>query len=399
MLALYNIGIFLYGIAIRIAALFNQKAKDLVEGRTTQKISNTEHNCIWMHCASLGEYEQGFPILQELRKQFPNTRIVVSFYSPSGYNYFKANDVVNEIYYLPLDTKQEAQSFIDQLKPQVAVFVKYEFWYHHLAYLHAKKIPTYLVSGMLRDKPFLSWYGSLHRKMLSFFTHLFLQNESVAAIANKIGLHNYSVTGDSRNNKVVANKDASFVHPLIEEFCKQHEHVLVAGSTWPTDEEIICLALANAHHYAAIIAPHNVNEKSIKALQELFPNASLLSSGKLNDNASVLIIDQIGLLNKLYRFATCAYIGGGFGHGIHNVLEAAVYNKLLFCGPNINKFNEALELRKIGVLQVVHTSVDLQQRLNKNQQISTTQIAQLQAYFTQNTQYLAEIVAEIAKNL
>jgi 3-deoxy-D-manno-octulosonic-acid transferase len=399
MLWLYNIGIYFYGVAIKVAVHFNAKAKALFVGRTTQQIKKTKQKCIWMHCASLGEYEQGLPILQNLKAQFPQQRIVVSFYSPSGFQYFKANNIVDEAYYLPLDTKWNAKIFIDALNPIMAFFVKYEFWYHHLDYLREQKIPTYLVSGMLRKKPFLKWYGGLHRKMLQCFTHLFLQNEDVATVAKAAGAKNFSIGGDSRINKVIENKNTPFADLLLEEFCSKQQRILVAGSTWPADEEIIYQALAYTEHYALIIAPHNVNEKTIEELKQKFPNASLYSEQRIKEGSAVLIIDTIGLLNKIYRYATSIYIGGGFTAGIHNVLEAAVYCKPIFTGPNIEKFAEALELKKMGALNLIHTSRDLQQKLNEFTQLSEECLSALKNYFDTNEGNLDQIIQVLSAKL
>jgi 3-deoxy-D-manno-octulosonic-acid transferase len=399
MLRLYNIGIFAYGIAIKIAAQFNAKAKALVIGRNKQQINFIEQKCIWMHCASLGEYEQGLPVLQKIKQQFPAQRIVVSFYSPSGFQYFKPNDTVAQVFYLPLDTKGNAKQFIDAINPIMAIFVKYEFWYHHLHYLHAQKIPTYLVSGMVRANPFLKWYGALHRKMLQCFTHIFLQNEQAAAVAKLAGANKFSIGGDSRFNKVIQNKNTTFSDAIIEEFCMAQEKILVAGSTWPADEEIIYQAMAYANHYALIIAPHNVNKDTIAALLDKFPNASLYSQQKVKEGSTVLIIDCIGILNKIYRHGSAVYVGGGFTKGIHNVLEAAVYEKTIFTGPNIQKFEEANALKSMGVLHVVNSANDLQRELNKNNTISQAKLSLLQKYFSENERNIEQVIDTLGAKL
>jgi 3-deoxy-D-manno-octulosonic-acid transferase len=353
----YNFGIQLYLLAIRIAALGGHaKAKKWLQGRAAQliQLSTRSHHSksIWMHCASLGEYEQGLPILQALKQANPQFNIVLTFFSPSGYENFKKNDFVDECYYLPADTSSNANRFLKQINPSVAIFVKYEFWPNFLQALRQKEVPTFLVCGMLREHPFTKWYGSVHRSALNCFTHFFVQSQASAAILTQLGFKNFTIAGDTRYQRAWDNANTSFSDERIEHFCKQHHTVLVCGSTWPKDEQLLASLLKLQPQLGLIIAPHHTDDATIKETESLFSNSQRLSDYK-EQPSQVLIVNSIGVLRYLYRYGTAAYVGGGFGAGIHNTLEAAAYGKAILCGPLIAKFEEAAALQSMGALTVV----------------------------------------------
>lgn len=357
----YNIFLWLYNAAISVAAVFNPKAKLWKKGRAgifkklQQSISSAQP-LIWMHCASLGEFEQGSPVLEQLRKEFINHKILLTFFSPSGYEIRKNYNGADWVFYMPLDNSQNVKRFLDIVKPSLAIFVKYEYWYNYLKQLNKREIPVILISAIFRqDKIFFKWYGSLHRKMMSYFQYIFVQDEeSKKLLAQIIPAEKIITAGDTRFDRVAEIANAFEHLPVIEKFISSKK-VIVAGSTWPDDEKNLAGSLSRlSEKTALIIAPHEVSEIHIKFLQRLFPNNILYShlTGSENMNIStknVLIINAIGILSKLYYYADVAYIGGGFNKsGIHNTLEAAVYNKPVIFGPNYQKFIEAVTLINNG---------------------------------------------------
>lgn len=352
---LYNISIQLYKLAILIASLFNKKAKRWLQGRKNifdelqQKITG-ETPVIWMHCASLGEFEQGRPVLEHLRQQYPQHRLLLTFFSPSGYEIRKNYAGADWVFYLPLDTASNAARFVSVAKPTLAIFVKYEYWFHYLHELHRKKIPVILISAIFRENAaFFKWYGGVHRKMVRFFSHLFVQNqESCDKIAMVVPAERISVAGDTRFDRVKTIADSFERVPLVEQFIS-HKKILVAGSTWPDDEWMLKKLREHQKGLSLIIAPHEINDAHLQLLRTTFPEAvfysSLLKTGHGASEAPVLIIDNIGMLSRLYYYSTISYIGGGFNKsGIHNTLEAAVYGKTVIFGPHYRKFSEAIGL-------------------------------------------------------
>lgn len=369
---MYNISVRLYKLAILIASLFNKKAKLWLEGRRDifnklQIAVGKEEKIIWMHCASLGEFEQGRPLLEQLRQQYPNHRLLLTFFSPSGYEIRKNYAGVDWVFYLPLDTKTNAQRFISIVNPTLSIFVKYEYWYHYLHQLHQKNIPVILVSAIFRENaPFFKWYGSVHRKMANFFHHLFVQNpESYDRISTIVPAEKITLAGDTRFDRVKTIADSFEPLPLIEQFVTGKK-ILVAGSTWPEDEQMLKKALEKQQDLSLIIAPHEINETHLRFLRENFAGAVFYSElKKINSGTSparVLIIDNIGMLSKLYYYSALAYIGGGFNKsGIHNTLEAAVYGKPVLIGPNYQKFAEARGLIKNKAAFSYTTDTELMQ--------------------------------------
>lgn len=338
---------------------FHAKARRWTKGREglfteLEKSIPANEKIIWMHCASLGEFEQGRPLIGKLRERFPGYKVLLTFFSPSGYEVQKDYKGVDWVFYLPMDGSRNSKRFLEIVKPSLVIFVKYEFWYYYLKKIKYRKIPLILVSALFRrDMNFFRWYGSLSRKMLSRFDHLFVQNQESAQLLGEIGLTGkYTVAGDSRFDRVVEIAAQKNSLPLIEKFIGDNK-VLVAGSTWPEDEMVLknvieTLAIQNVK---LIIAPHELNEKHISSIKELFPGAILYSS-LLQDNdqiSKILIIDSIGLLSRIYRYALISYVGGGLKPlGVHNVLEAAVYYRPVLFGPYYEKYREALGLVNAG---------------------------------------------------
>lgn len=355
---IYSFLIVCYGLSIRVASVFNQKAALWIKGRSrywsmlekalsAPGFNKPGRKLAWFHCASLGEFEQGRPIIEAFRLQHPEFLIVLTFYSPSGYEVRMAYAGADLILYLPLDTRKNARRFIDAIKPDIVFYVKYEFWFNFLSCLQAKNIPTILVSAIFRpDQHFFKGYAEWPRKVLRGFTRIFVQNESSRELLHFIGVENAEVSGDTRFDRVaeVAQKPVSI--PVAEAFAKGNT-VMVAGSTWPADEDLILNLIRNDKNLRFIIAPHEIKPEQINSLLlKMGKEAVLFSATNTQDvgSARILIIDSIGMLSQLYRYGSMAYIGGGFGAGIHNILEAAAFGLPVFFGPNYHKFNEAREL-------------------------------------------------------
>lgn len=357
---LYNIGIKLYSLFIRFASLFNNKAKLWVTGRKNTVFVRIESS-IWFHFASLGEFEQGRPILEAIRNLHPEKKIAVTFFSPSGYEIRKNTPLADYVYYLPLDTAKNARNFIDTINPEIIVFTKYEYWFHFFNEANKRDIPLYIVSGIFRPgQVFFKWYGGFNRSILSLVSHFFLQDEASRQLLQGIGINNTSVSGDTRFDRVWANAQNPKVLPLIDEFKNGHK-LFIAGSTWSQDEALLAKLVSEYPDWKFIFAPHEIPGDKINALIDLLPEgkaitfsqlkseAEGLKSGdfinqSLTSNLQSLVIDNIGMLSSLYAYADIAYIGGGFGVGIHNTLEAAAFGLPVIFGPNYQKFNEAREL-------------------------------------------------------
>lgn len=350
---LYTVFIFLYGFAIRVASYWNNKAKDWHNGRKNlfndlQQIITSEDNLIWMHCASAGEFEQGKPVLEALKKQYPKYKLLVSFFSPSGFNEAKKNSLPDYITYLPLDTKRNAERFLQIVQPKLVLFIKYEFWDYHLKAIHDRKVPLLLISALFRkEQLFFKWYGWFYLKMLNLFSWIFVQDQAAYQLLKQYNIENCSINSDTRFDRVITIaedfKEITFIKNFIG-----NSKVIVAGSTWPKDEELLSEAVA-INNTKLIIAPHELDKDHIENLLNLFPGAVTFSTLQLLNGTRVhqntLIIDNIGMLSRLYHYATITYIGGGFNKsGIHNTLEAAVYGKPVLFGPNYQKFKEAREL-------------------------------------------------------
>jgi 3-deoxy-D-manno-octulosonic-acid transferase len=348
MLFTYNIVIKIYYGLIYLASFFNKKAALWINGRKTTVIKPYK-GCIWFHFASLGEFEQGRPVLEALKIRYADKPIVVTFFSPSGYEIRKHTPLADAVYYLPLDTAAKARQFIGALQPQMAVFTKYEYWYHYFNELHKRQIPLYIISGIFRPKQlFFKWYGGLHRKMLGMVSRFFVQDEASKLLLKNLDIQNVTVSGDTRFDRVWANAQHPKELPVIAEF-KDGKKIMVCGSTWPKDEALLCQLIGLYPDWKFIFAPHEVEEHKIDLLIKLlsahqFVRYTQIASFRDIAAYRILIVDNIGMLSSLYQYGEVAYIGGGFGAGIHNTLEAAAFGLPVIFGPNYQRFKEARDL-------------------------------------------------------
>jgi 3-deoxy-D-manno-octulosonic-acid transferase len=369
MLFLYNLTIYIAGFFLRIIALFSPKIKLFVEGRKNvfsileEKIK-ADDKTIWFHSASLGEYEQGLPVIEKIKEKYPSHKIIVTFFSPSGYEVRKNNTTADVTIYLPLDTKSNAKRFLKLVHPEFAFFIKYEFWLNYLKELEKSKTPTYLISGIFRDSQmFFKWYGGFYRKALNAFTYFFVQNESSKQKIESIGFKNVIVSGDTRFDRVNAILERDNRLDFIENF-KNNKPTIVIGSSWPKDEALLIEYINQApENVKFIIAPHNIKPDQILDLLSKITKPTILFSEKENKDLStynVFIIDTIGILTKIYSYGTIAYVGGGFGNpGIHNILEPATFGIPIVIGPNYSNFVEAIDLVEIGGCLSISTNTEL----------------------------------------
>jgi len=353
----YNLAVFIYHLGVRIAALTNTKAAKWVAGRKgvldrIQKEVQTEDHPIWVHCASLGEFEQGRPVIERLKQQHPEIKILITFFSPSGYEVRKDYEYASYIYYLPPDSKRNARRFLELVKPRVAIFVKYEYWLHYLTALNDKNIPTYLISARLRaDQIFFKGYGGLFRKALGNLTGIFLQDQASSELAQSIQLNNTRILGDTRYDRVAETVSNAQEMKGLSAFIDGAK-VFIAGSTWPVDEEFILPFIgAASEKFKYILAPHEVNEQHIKEIEQAL-SVPYVRYSEINDGdlkkARVLIIDNVGMLSNLYQYGDIAYVGGGFTGALHNILEPAAFGMPILFGPKFSKFPEAAELIEAG---------------------------------------------------
>lgn len=357
MMFFYNIGIWFYGAAIRIASLFNSKAGLWVRGRKDifrrlKEALKGSSGVVWVHCASLGEFEQGRPVIEDIKKRYPEKKILLTFFSPSGYEIRKNYEGADFIFYLPLDTPGNARKFIDIVRPERAVFVKYEFWLNYLNYLRGQEIPTYIISAIFRqDSVFFRPYGGKFREALRSFRTIFVQNSESKELLSGISVGNVVVAGDTRFDRVAQIAAAVRKLDVLENFSNGNK-VFVAGSTWAPDEELL-VKLINSHpELKFVIAPHEIEDERIEKLIASVNGRScrytLVDASADFSDARLLVIDTIGILSSVYRYADYCYIGGGFGVGIHNTLEAATFGLPISFGPNYMKFKEAREMIALG---------------------------------------------------
>lgn len=374
MVVLYNIIIQLYHFLLKVASLFNHKAKLWIDGRKgiwgrLEGISGKGDRIIWIHCSSLGEFEQGRPVIEQVKELHPGYKILITFFSPSGYQVRKNFTKADYVEYLPLDTRRNASRFLELVNPSMALFIKYEFWYHFLDQLNRRQIPFYLISANFREnQAFFKWYGSWYRKFLHGFRGIFVQNERSIELLRSIGITNARVTGDTRFDRVKAIAQKSKDIPLAGDFGNNH-FVLVAGSTWEKDELLLLEWLnGNGPNVKLIIAPHEIKKPQLDKLRSAFNGEVVFFSEADHERiavARVLIIDNVGMLSSLYKYGNVAYVGGGFGKGIHNILEAATYDIPVLFGPNFQKFEEALDLVSLKGAFPVNSSSDLQNLLDR----------------------------------
>lgn len=355
---MYNIVIYIYLIGVAIAGCFNKKVKKMWAGeRQALKVlrEKVDPNAryIWFHAASLGEFEQGRPLMEYLRKTHPEYKILLTFFSPSGYEVRKNYEGADIICYLPLDTIRNARRFLRAIKPVMAFFIKYEFWYNYLHILQHRGVPTYSVSSIFRpDQIFFQWYGKGYGRVLKCFTHFFVQNIESKNLLAKLDIHDVEVVGDTRFDRVLQIKEASKQLPIVEKFSENTSKVFIAGSSWLPDEEVF-LKYFNLHKdWKLIVAPHVIGEDHLAQIFELLKGRRVVRYTEATEenvkDAEVLIIDCFGLLSSIYHYGTISYVGGGFGVGIHNVLEAAVWDIPVIFGPNNKRFQEAQGLIMAG---------------------------------------------------
>ena len=354
----YNLIIYLYLLGVAIYSLFNEKVRKMWRGeREAFKILrekvDPQAKYVWFHAASLGEFEQGRPLMEQLRREHPEYKILLTFFSPSGYEVRKNYEGADIICYLPLDTITNARRFLRTIRPVMAFFIKYEFWYNYLHILKHRGVPVYSVSSIFRpEQVFFKWYGRQYGRVLNCFTHFFVQNEMSKELLAKIGITAVSVVGDTRFDRVLQIKEAAKQLQIVETF-KQDANVFVAGSSWPPDEEIFIPYFNEHRDWKLIIAPHVIGEDHLKQIEKQLEGRRVVRYTAAKDEeeigkADVLIIDCFGLLSSIYHYGEIAYVGGGFGVGIHNVLEAAVWDVPVFFGPNNQKFQEAQGLKAAG---------------------------------------------------
>ena len=364
MLFIYNLIVLFAAQILQLLALFSPKMKLFVEGRksvfqTLKDKIHPEDKVFWFHAASLGEYEQGLPVIEKVKEQFPHHKIVVTFFSPSGYEVRKNNTIADVTVYLPLDSKANAKQFLDVIHPEKVFFIKYEFWPNYLHDLKQRNISTYLISGIFREKQvFFKWYGGFYRNALKTFDYFFVQNEKSKILLQSIGFTNVRVSGDTRFDRVVAILEKDNSLDFIEQF-KNNQTTIVIGSSWPKDEELLVNFINQAaDNVKFVIAPHNIKSEQIQNLQQSITKKVVLYSEKdeilkqvQNDksisleNFQVFIIDTIGILTKIYSYADIAYVGGGFGNpGVHNILEPATFGIPIVIGSNYSHFAEATAL-------------------------------------------------------
>jgi 3-deoxy-D-manno-octulosonic-acid transferase len=362
MLIIYQLVVRFTAQFLRLIALFNPKIKLFVEGRKVvfhqlqEAITNSDKT-IWFHAASLGEFEQGLPIMEAIKKKYPSHKIVVSFFSPSGYEVKKSNTIADVTVYLPLDTKRNAHNFIKAVHPDLVFFIKYEFWPNYLNELQQLQIKTFLVSGIFRkNQAFFKWYGGFYRKALEAFSYFFVQNESSKILIQRLGYQNVMISGDRVMNILERDNSLDF----MDEFCTTNSKIIVIGSSWPKDEEMLLNYInTSAENIKFVIAPHNIKADQIKNLKSQIRKKTILFSEKEEllkqvqqdkvEDFQVFIIDTIGILTKIYSYADIAYVGGGFGNpGVHNILEPATFGIPIIIGPNYSHFAEATALVNLG---------------------------------------------------
>ncbi|MBU1009018.1 MAG: 3-deoxy-D-manno-octulosonic acid transferase [Bacteroidetes bacterium] len=351
----YTCFVQLYRFSAFLAAPFNSKAKKWVSGRknifiTLSTAAQKHEHWIWFHAASLGEFEQGRPLIESIKSQHPQYHILLTFFSPSGYEIRKDYPLADCVAYLPADTAKNAERLLTMFKPEAAFFIKYEFWFNYIEALHRHQIPLFYISAKFRaGQHFFRWYGAWFRKQLSYITHLFLQDENSARLLQAIGIKNFTVTGDTRFDRVVSLARQVNRFPQIEQF--KHDHpLLIAGSTWPPDEALLLKLIGKLpEHYRLIIAPHDVAESHIKQLTSQLPvSYQRYSSFDASKACRILIIDSIGILSQLYQYADFVYIGGGFGVSIHNIQEPITFGCPVIFGPKYQRFSEAVDLVQSG---------------------------------------------------
>lgn len=371
---LYNSGLVIFRLLLIIISPFNSKAKLWVKGRQNilKRISDSlidDEKRIWVHAASLGEFEQGRPIIEKLKRDYPEYKLFLTFFSPSGYEVRKDYEFSDYIYYLPDDTPKNAEIFLELVQPEFVLFIKYEYWYNYLMTLKKKNIPTYMVSSIFRkEQIFFKWYGAWYRQMLKSITHFFVQNQESKELLSQLSYNNVTVSGDTRLDRVFEVSEQTAAYPVIEKF-QNGKNILIAGSTWKPDEDILIRYInSNDNDWKYIIAPHEIHERNIKRIEHSIQKKTIRYSKAVETSVhefNVLIIDNIGMLSSLYQYGNLAYIGGGFSTGIHNILEAATFSIPVIFGPDYKNFQEANDLIALGGAFSINKQADFNNIINK----------------------------------
>jgi len=388
----YSLFIQFYACLIKLASLFSKKAKLWCDGRkniflSLEKKCADKENIIWFHCASLGEFEQGKPLIEKIKQKEKNVTFLITFFSPSGFEIKKNDRIADIITYLPLDTPKNARKFIQIVNPKQVFFIKYEYWYNYMHELYKANIPFYYISAIFRkNQYFFKSYGRWFLKQLKRCSYFFVQNENSAKLLKQHGISKVVVTGDTRFDRVHTIAQQPYQLDFIASF-KAEKKLLVAGSTWQPDEKLLTVLFSKINtHYKLVIAPHVVEKEHIAYIKKLFSSFSTVCYSEKEEkeisNYEILIMDTIGLLSKIYKYADISYIGGGFKTGLHNILEAAVFEKPLFFGPHFQKFNEAVALVEKGAAFPVTNANEMMQKVK---------------YFEQNPSYY-HTICEICKN-
>ena len=371
---MYNILMYFVWFGVSIAAIFDHKIRLMWRGqrrafRILKRKVDPNAKYVWVHAASLGEFEQGRPIIERIRLEHPDYKILLTFFSPSGYEVRKNYPGADIITYLPIDTVTNARRFLRTVRPVAAFFIKYEFWYNYLHVLRHRKVPVYSVSSIFRpDQVFFRWYGRQYAHVLKCFTRFFVRNEESRMLLEKIGIHEVEITGDTRFDRVMTIKSLAKELPIVESFVKGSEKVFVAGSSWGPDEDVFIPYFNKHKDWKLIIAPHVIGEVHLKQiLSKLQRNTVRFTQTTPEEAATAdcLLIDCFGLLSSIYNYGTVAYIGGGFGVGIHNTLEAAVWNMPVIIGPNNKKFDEAQGLMQAGGCFEIHDAAEFETLMDR----------------------------------
>ena len=367
----YNIVMYLYLFGVAVCSLFSAKVRKMWRGERAafnvlrEKVDPTA-KYVWFHAASLGEFEQGRPLMEQLRRERPDLKILLTFFSPSGYEVRKDYEGADIVCYLPLDTVTNARRFLRMVRPVAAYFIKYEFWYNYLHILKHRGVPVYSVSSIFRpDQIFFRWYGRQYSRVLHCFTHFFVQNEQSRDLLGTIGITNVSVTGDTRFDRVLQIKKQARQLPVVERFIANSPKVFVAGSSWPPDEEIFIRYFREHPEWKLVIAPHVIDEAHLQQIEKQLEGRKVVRYSVATEDADVLIIDCFGLLSSIYRYGSVAYVGGGFGVSIHNTVEAAVWGIPVIFGPNNRKFQEAQDLKAYGGGTEISSYDDFAQLMNR----------------------------------
>jgi 3-deoxy-D-manno-octulosonic-acid transferase len=407
----YTFALQMYALLIRQASLWNPKARQWVSGRKTlfaqitRALEGNTATVAWFHCASLGEFEQARPVIEEFRKRYPGFKICLTFFSPSGFEVRKNYPLADYIFYLPLDTKDNALQFIRIVKPAIAFFAKYEFWYHYLTQLNREDIPAISFSAIFREEQvFFKTYGNFFRKILKEFEHIFVQNQQSATLLKQIGVQQVSVAGDTRFDRVKAICEQKKELPLVQKF-KNGQKVLVIGSSWPQDMAVLVPFLNKfTEPLKIIIAPHEIHTEEIKTLQEQLRKKSVRFSEAEESTVarySVLIIDNIGMLSSLYQYGEFAYIGGAFGKGLHNILEAATFGMPIFFGANYHKFQEAKDLVALKAAISIANTEDFSRQFTKvyNNETERLEKAALASSYVQQHTGATQLILDYCQKL